>query len=156
MRKRFSPVILAKTGRLKINNLTTVNSVLQFSLESHTNNDGTLFPIDFSKVLTHDVKRIFYVRNVAGQEKRGNHAHRTTKQTLICVNGEVKITCKDGNNSRSFVLNTPDKALYIPEMIWDTCEYSSTDSILLVLSSTEYNREDYIEDYNEFLELKAV
>lgn len=156
MRKRFFPVILAKTGRLKISNSTTVNDVLQFSLESHTSRDGTLFPIDFSKILAHDVKRLFYVCNVESREKRGNHAHHTTRQTLICINGEVKVTCSDGSNSRSFVLNSPGKALYIPEMIWDTCEYNSTDSILLALSNTEYDREDYIEDYNEFLELKRV
>ena len=155
MKKKFYLDTLVKVGRLKINKSTTVSDVQQFSLKSHTNSDGTLYPIDFSKVLTHDVKRVFYVRNVAGQEKRGNHAHYTTKQTLICVNGEVKITCSDGKSQRSYTLNSPNKALYIPQMIWDTCEYSSIDSILLVLSNTEYDREDYIEDYDQFLELKA-
>jgi hypothetical protein len=39
-------------------------------------------------------------------------------------------------------------------MIWDEQIYTSEDSILLVLANTEYDIEDYIEDYEKFKELK--
>ena len=143
-----------RIGRLKISNSTTVNDAILFSLETYTDKDGTLVPLDFAKVLMHDVRRIFYVYRVAGNEKRGNHAHHKTKQTLICIAGNIQVTCSDGERTRSFLLDSPEKALYIPEMIWDTCEYDSINSVLLVLSSTEYDRKDYIENYKEFLELK--
>jgi len=55
---------------------------------------------------------------------------------------------------RTWKLNQPWKALYIPEMIWDEQVYNSKDSILLVLSNTLYDPSDYIEDYDEFRRLK--
>ena len=55
---------------------------------------------------------------------------------------------------RTWKLNQPWKALYIPEMIWDEQVYNSKDSILLVLSNTLYNPSDYIEDYEKFKEIK--
>ena len=65
-----------------------------------------------------------------------------------------KVNCDDGKKRRQWILNDPQKALYIPEMIWDEQIYTSEDSILLVLANTEYDIEDYIEDYEKFKELK--
>jgi len=39
-------------------------------------------------------------------------------------------------------------------MIWDEQIYTSEDSILLVLANTKYNIKDYIEDYENFKEIK--
>ena len=55
---------------------------------------------------------------------------------------------------RNYVLDNPEKALYIPELIWDEQIYQNEDSVLLVLSNTNYDPDDYIEDYEEFKNIK--
>jgi len=55
---------------------------------------------------------------------------------------------------RHYSLDKPWKALYIPEMIWDEQIYTDKDSVLLVLSNTNYDSSDYIENYTQFKRLK--
>jgi dTDP-4-dehydrorhamnose 3,5-epimerase-like enzyme len=97
---------------------------------------------------------MFYVYDVHDQNDRGKHSHHKTKQILIAVSGGVTVVCDDGKERRNYVLNEPNRALYIPEMIWDEQIYQSEDSVLLVLSNTNYEPDDYIEDYDEFRRLK--
>ena len=61
--------------------------------------------------------------------------------------------CSDGENEMIYELNKPDEALYIDPHIWRTSYKHSSDAVLLVLSSLEYNEEDYIRDYDKFLKL---
>ena len=66
----------------------------------------------------------------------------------------MTVICDDGKKRRNYVLNEPNKALLIPELIWDEQVYHSENSVLLVLSNTNYEMNDYIEDYDEFKRIK--
>ena len=134
--------------------MTTLDDVKKFTLKTFTEPDGKLIPIEFDKDISFDVKRMFYVYDVHDQNDRGKHSHHKTKQILIAVNGGVTVICDDGKKRRNYVLNEPNKALLIPEMIWDEQVYHSKSSVLLVLSNTNYDVNDYIEDYDEFKRLK--
>ena len=129
--------------------MTTLDDVKKF-----TEPDGKLIPIELDKDIPFEVKRMFYVYDVHDQNDRGKHSHHKTKQILIAVNGGVTVICDDGKKRRNYVLNEPNKALLIPEMIWDEQVYHSESSVLLVLSNTNYDVNDYIEDYDEFKRLK--
>ena len=52
------------------------------------------------------------------------------------------------------MLDRPEKALYIPELIWDEQIYENENSVLLVLANTHYNVKDYIENYSDFKKIK--
>ena len=134
--------------------MTTLDDVKKFTLKTFTEPDGNLIPIEFDKDISFDVKRMFYVYDVHDQNDRGKHSHHKTKQILIAINGGVTVICDDGKKRRNYVLNEPNKALLIPEMIWDEQVYHSESSVLLVLSNTNYDVNDYIEDYDEFKRLK--
>ena len=134
--------------------MTTLDDVKKFTLKTFTEPDGKLIPIELDKDMPFEVKRIFYVYDVHNQNDRGKHSHHKTKQILIAVNGGVTVICDDGKKRRNYVLNEPNKALLIPEMIWDEQIYDSKDSILLVLANTNYDPSDYIEDYEEFRRIK--
>ena len=134
--------------------MTTLDDVKKFTLKTFTEPDGKLIPIEFDKDISFDVKRMFYVYDVHDQNDRGKHSHHKTKQILIAVSGGVTVICDDGKKRRNYVLNEPNKALLIPEMIWDEQVYHSESSVLLVLSNTNYDLNDYIEDYDEFKRLK--
>ena len=135
-------------------NKVTLNDVKLFDLKTIVASDGSLVPIESDIDIPFEIKRIFYVYGVDNQDDRGKHSHHKTKQVLICLNGSVEVLCDDGRNRKIYVLDEPNKALYIPELIWDEQRYLSKDSVLLVLSNTNYDISDYIEDYDEFKELK--
>jgi|TARA_Y100000310_G_scaffold288313_1_gene313843 dTDP-4-dehydrorhamnose 3,5-epimerase-like enzyme len=133
---------------------TTVEDSKIISLLRHSDNSGDLVSIESLKDIPINVSRIFYVFDSDG-ENRGNHAHIKTKQVLICINGSVVVTCSDGTNTISFNLDSKDKALFIPEMIWDSVSYTGKNTILLVLSDSQYDRDDYIEDFDIFKNIKS-
>ena len=134
--------------------MTSLKDVKEFNLKSFIEPDGKLTPIELDRDIPFEDKRMFYVYDVHDQNDRGKHSHHKTKQILIAVSGGVTVVCDDGKERRNYVLNEPNRALYIPEMIWDEQIYQSEDSVLLVLSNTNYEPDDYIEDYDEFRRLK--
>ena len=135
-------------------NKVTLNDIKLFDLKTIVASDGSLVPIESDIDIPFEIKRIFYVYGVDNQDDRGKHSHHQTKQVLICLNGSVEVLCDDGRNRKIYVLDEPNKALYIPELIWDEQRYLSKDSVLLVLSNTSYDTDDYVEDYDIFKELK--
>ena len=134
--------------------MTTLKDIKQFNLKTFIEPDGKLTPIELDRDLLFEVKRIFYVYGVHDQEDRGEHSHHTTEQVLICLNGQVKVLCDDGKDRKEWILDKPNEALYIPNLIWDEQVYYDKNTVLLVLSDTLYDPEDYIDDYEEFRSLK--
>lgn len=133
--------------------ITTIDDVLLYNLKSINENNGNLIPLEGLKDIPFEIKRVFYVYNVKDDNVRGKHAHLLTEQLLICFNGKCKVVCNDGNNKKEFILDSPEKALYIPNMIWDEQIYYDN-AILLVLSNSLYDKNDYIRDFKKFIELK--
>ena len=101
------------------------------------------------------VKRYFVVFDVDTEHVRGEHAHRTLHQFLVCVHGRCCVVADDGRHRQEFVLDSPHIGLYIPPMIWAVQYKYSPDGVLLALASDVYNPADYIRDYAEFLALKS-
>jgi UDP-2-acetamido-3-amino-2,3-dideoxy-glucuronate N-acetyltransferase len=99
------------------------------------------------------VKRYFLTFDVASEEARGEHAHRTLHQFLLCVHGRVHIVADDGRNGQEFILDRPNLALHLPPLVWGVQYHFSPGSVLLVLCSDFYDPEDYIRDYADFLSL---
>jgi dTDP-4-dehydrorhamnose 3,5-epimerase-like enzyme len=133
---------------------STIRDVKLFTLNAIVEQDGNLIPIEIHNDMPMDVKRIFYVWGVRNQNDRGCHAHYKTEQVLICLSGKIECLCDDGINKKRFLLESPQQALYIPTMIWDEQKYLTEDSVLLVLSNTLYDKTDYIENYEEFINIK--
>ena len=137
--------------------MTTIEDVKLISLRTFVEPDGNLVPIELNRLyrdIPFEVKRVFYVYGVHNQNDRGKHSHYKTKQVLICLSGEVRVMCDDGFSKATWILDKPNQALYIPEMIWDEQVYVTQNSVLLVLANTMYESEDYIENYDEFKRLK--
>ena len=101
-----------------------------------------------------DVKRIYYLYDVKNSSIRGEHAHKDLFQVIFGLNQGLKIKIDDGQNVKTFNLNNPNKGLLIVPGIWRTLTEFSPESICIVMASELYSEEDYIRDYNEFLNLK--
>ena len=102
-----------------------------------------------------EVKRYFLVFDVATEHIRGEHAHRTLHQFLICVHGRCCVVADDGKHRQEFMLDAPHIGIYIPPMTWAVQYKYSPDAVLLALASGVYDPADYIRDYAEFLALKS-
>jgi UDP-2-acetamido-3-amino-2,3-dideoxy-glucuronate N-acetyltransferase len=112
---------------------------------------GSLIAANFSSDLPFPPQRAFVVFDVASKHIRGAHAHRVCEQFLVCLSGSITCVVDDGRARQEVVLNRPDVGLHMPAMIWGTQYNYTADARLLVFASHEYDPDDYIRDYDEFL-----
>lgn len=117
------------------------------------NQQGNLTPVHNSKEIPFDVKRVFYLYDVPGGESRGAHAHKTCHQFLIAASGAFEVLLDDGTAKRVIQLNRPYIGLHVPPGIWASEINFSSGSICLVLASHVYDENDYIRDYNDYLNI---
>lgn len=99
-----------------------------------------------------EIKRVYYLFDVPSSSHRGGHAHKNLKQLLIPVSGSFDVVLKTSSEIQKITLNKPDKGLLIHENIWRELENFSSGSVCLVLASEVFSEEDYIRDYDTFLE----
>lgn len=117
---------------------------------------GSLVAVNLASDLPFVPARTFTVFDVPTKDVRGEHAHRVCEQFLVCLRGSVRCVADDGQVRQEFLLDRPDVGLYMPAMIWGTQYHYSPDAVLLVFASHEYDPDDYIRDYDEFLREKAA
>lgn len=98
-------------------------------------------------------RRCFTVYKVPSKDVRGEHAHKTLSQFLVCVHGSCSVMVDDGQDRSEIVLDSPEVGLSIPPMVWAAQYRFSKDAVLLVLASAAYDPDDYVRDYDEFLAL---
>ncbi len=113
--------------------------------------------LSFGEVQRHipfEIKRYFLVFQVASEEIRGEHAHRTLHQFLVCVHGRCHLVADDGDNRQEFSMDSPALGVHLPPMVWGAQYKYSKDAVLLALVSDVYDPTDYIRDYSEFLRLR--
>ena len=112
---------------------------------------GSLIAVEEQTGCPFAIARIFFVYGAELGALRGDHAHIACKQALICVHGVCKVTYTDGTSEQTVMLDTPQKMLYVPELIWCSESYETNDTVLLVLADQPYDATDYIRDYDQFL-----
>ena len=101
-----------------------------------------------------EIKRVFYLYDIAGGESRGAHSHYECHQFLIAASGSFEVSLDDGKFKRQVFLNRPDMGLHILPGIWASEINFSSGAICLVLASHSYDENDYIRDYDEFLNFR--
>lgn len=111
---------------------------------------GDLSVGEFGRSIPFFPKRYFLVFDVPNREIRGEHAHRTCHQFLICVKGSCMVVADDGKNRREFLIDRPNLGVYLPAMTWGIQYKYSSDAVLVVFASDYYDPNDYIRDYSEF------
>jgi hypothetical protein len=111
---------------------------------------GNLSVIEENKHVPFEIKRVYYLYDVPGGEKRGGHAHKLLEQFIIAASGSFDVILDDGVDRKRYHLNRSYYGLYIPTMIWRELDNFSSGSVCVVLASEHFDEEDYIRDYNEF------
>ncbi len=134
---------------------TSVNGVALHRLPRAEDLRGQISFGEVGRHIPFPIQRYFLVYGVPGENVRGEHAHRTLHQFLICVHGSVHAVADDGRTREEFLLNDPTVGLHLPPMVWGVQYQYSPHAVLLVLASEVYDPADYIRDYDEFLRLTA-
>ena len=114
---------------------------------------GNLTVAEQLKNVPFEVKRVYWTYDVPGGESRGGHAHKECVELIIAVSGSFTVTLDDGRgNSESYHLNHPWQGLFVTTGIWRTLEDFSSGAVCLVLASELFDEDDYIYEYDDFVE----
>jgi dTDP-4-dehydrorhamnose 3,5-epimerase-like enzyme len=111
---------------------------------------GNLSIIEQTKQIPFEIKRVHWIYDVPGGIDRGGHAYKETEEFIVALSGSFDVVVDDGNDRKTYPLNRSYFGLYVPKGMWRTMTNFSTNSLALVLSSTEYNEHDYVSDYEEY------
>ncbi|MBU2544907.1 FdtA/QdtA family cupin domain-containing protein [Patescibacteria group bacterium] len=115
-------------------------------------NKGNLCFGEVKKQIPFEIKRFFYIFDLRSAEIRGEHAHKNTEQVLFCLKGSAKVELDDGINKETIVLTEPNIGLFLGKMLWVKMTDFKKDTVLLSLCSDFYKEEDYIRNYNDFIQ----
>lgn len=129
-----------------------MNKVKMLEFQQQGDERGHLVIVEGNKDIPFDIKRAFYIYGSDAKVVRGQHANRESEFVLINVAGKSKVKVKDGEgNEAIYCLNQPHTGIYLPTMVWKDMYDFSEDSVLLVLASTHYDPNEYIRNYDEFV-----
>jgi hypothetical protein len=112
--------------------------------------------LSFYESLNHipfEIKRTYWIYDVPGGQTRGGHAFKAQHEFIIALSGSFDVKLNDGVSEKNYSLNRSYYGLYVPNMIWREMLNFSTNSLALIVSSTNYSDADYIRDNNEFQKL---
>jgi UDP-2-acetamido-3-amino-2,3-dideoxy-glucuronate N-acetyltransferase len=129
------------------------SGVTVYTLKSACDLRGSLSAAQFEDEIPFLPKRYFVVFDVPSKHVRGEHAHRTCHQFLVCIKGSIALVTDNGRDREEILLDRPSLGVYVPPMVWCTQYKYSAGAVLLVLASEKYDATDYIRDYDEFLTL---
>jgi len=115
---------------------------------------GNLSIIEGEKHIPFKIKRTYWIYDVPGGEIRGGHAFKKQQELIVALSGSFDVVVGDGKVEKTFSLNRSYYGLFLPAGLWRQMQNFSTNSLALVLSSTHYFEDDYIRDYDEFLNFR--
>lgn len=115
--------------------------------------------LSFIEELNHvpfKTERAYWIYDVPGGQVRGGHAFKLQKELIVALSGSFDVVVDDGKKKQTYSLNRSYYGLYLPAGFWRQMQNFSTNSLALVLSSTHYNPDDYIYEYNEFIAFRRL
>lgn len=134
--------------------MKTIDNAKVIHLPKFLDSRGNLSFVEQENHIPFAIKRTYWLYDVPGGESRGGHAYRTNQEFIVALSGSFDVILDDGNEKQSFTLNRSYYGLYIPKGLWREMINFSTNSLALILSSTVYDANDYIRNYEEFQLLK--
>lgn len=111
--------------------------------------------IQNSDQIPFDIQRTYWIYDVPGGMFRNGHAFRTQHEFIVALSGSFDVVLHDGVEEKRIHLSRSYYGLYVPPMTWRSIDNFSTNSVAMVLSSTLYDENDYIRDFEEFQKLSC-
>jgi hypothetical protein len=115
---------------------------------------GNLSFLENANQIPFEIKRTYWIYDVPGGCERGGHAFKQQNEFIVALSGSFDIVISDGKQEQVFSLNRSYYGLFIPFGLWRQMRNFSTNSLALVVSSTDYDAADYIRDFDDFVKYK--
>jgi WxcM-like, C-terminal. len=131
-----------------------MNKPIIIQLPKFLDTRGNLSFIEQMNHIPFKIKRTYWLYDVPGGETRGGHAYKENEEFIVALSGSFDVILDDGREKKAYTMNRSYYGLYVPKGFWREMENFSTNSFAMILSSTDYNPNDYIRDYDEFLKQK--
>ena len=128
----------------------------EVELENYFSNSGKLEVVNSIYAHKFSAKRFYIIRDVPSGEIRGSHAHKELDQIFFCIQGQFRISLTNGTENQNVVLKESSSGIIVLAGLWRELSEFSKNAICLVLASEEYNPNDYIHDYNDFIAWKKT
>lgn len=130
--------------------------IVKYMFQQHGDARGQLIALEGNKDIPFEIKRVYYMYDTGEGVRRGFHAHQSLQQILICIHGSCKIHLDNGFEQKEVSLEKPYEGLYIANDMWREMYDFSPDAVLMVLASDYYDENDYIRNYEEFIQTVHV
>lgn len=114
---------------------------------------GNLSFFENCKQIPFQLERVYWIYDVPGGELRGSHAFKEQQEFIVAISGSFDITVHNGYEEQTFSMNRSYYGLYIPKMVWRRIDNFSTNSLALIVSDRKFDENDYIRDFEEFIDL---
>lgn len=130
--------------------MNTINDCKIIELPKIHDPRGNLSFIEEENHVPFQIKRVYWIYDVPGGQVRGGHAFREQFEFIVAISGSLDVYVDDGKDNKLISLNRSYYGLYVPSGIWRQMQNFSTNSLAMILSSTEFAESDYIRDYHQF------
>lgn len=133
--------------------MSTLNNCKLISIPKIEDPRGNLSVIE-KNVIPFEIKRVYYLYDIPSGAERGGHSHIEQQEFLVALSGSFDVILNDGQNMNKITLNKPFEGLLIPNGIWRELKNFSSGAVCLVIASDVFSEEDYIREYEDFVNLK--
>lgn len=131
--------------------MSTDQHIRLIDLPKVTDNRGNLSFFESEKHIPFEIARVYWVYDVPGGQHRGGHAFRENCEFIIALSGSFDVLLHDGVSEKRFHLNRSYYGLYVPKMTWRSLDNFSTNSVAFVAASCPFDANDYLRDFNQFV-----
>lgn len=111
---------------------------------------GNLSFVEQNQHIPFEIKRTYWIYDVPGGEARGGHAYKENQEFIIALSGSFDVIVDNGKEKKTYTLNRSYYGLYVPKGTWREMNNFSTNSLAVILSSTLYDKKDYVFDYEQY------
>ncbi len=132
----------------------TLSDVKLINLPKIEDPRGNLSIIEEENHIPFKIERTYWIYDVPGGQVRGGHAFKNQQEFIVALSGSFDVVVDDGINKYTYSLNRSYIGLYLPVGLWRQIQNFSTNSLAMILSSTQFSGDDYIREYDEFLKYK--
>ncbi len=131
-----------------------MNKVKLINLPKISDPRGNLSFFESGNQIPFEIKRTYWIYDVPGGEIRGSHAFKESHEFIVALSGSFDVVLHDGEKEVKYSLNRSYYGLYIPNMLWRRLENFSTNSLALIVSSINFDKMDYIRNFEDFIKIK--
>lgn len=132
--------------------INTIGGCQMITTPVFTDERGTLTFAESEGKIPFCIQRIFWIYGVEKGKTRGGHSHNVCAQAIFAMHGSFDIDISDGKTMCTLHLDSPANGILIPAQVWSELKNFTDDAVCMVACSHHFDAEDYISDYQEYLE----